>query len=302
MRVFTAADDLLHNDYSTFGPHARESLALTAPIPDAELLVFAYVWREGGNRWGRFLFVAGPDMAKPEFVDFSAEGTYTGEDLRDFDVDGLHWSQPEPLYGARVGYAGAELTLDLAFHGWNAPFSYHDNADGCPPFMAHERYEQSGRTEVTLDLRGRQVQFTGRGQRDHSWGPRNWAAMQHWKWMNCATVDGETAIHCMQMNAYGKQLTTGYLYAEGTLSPVVHADVNAELDATLCHRRVVGRYRDELGREMAMDAEFAAGWSMPIGHLVLNEVGMHARLDGASAIAHVELGWPEEYVRNNLTT
>jgi hypothetical protein len=126
--------------------------------------------------------------------------------------------------------------------------------------------------------------------------------MQHWKWMNCATTDGETAIHCMQMYAYGKQLTTGYLYAEGTLSPVVHADVNAELDATLCHRRVVGRYRDELGREMSMDAEFAAGWSMPIGHLVLNEVGMHARLDGASAIAHVELGWPEDYVRNNLTT
>jgi hypothetical protein len=240
-------------------------------------------------------------MAKPEFVDFSGDATHTGDNLLDFDVDGLRWSQPEPLYGARVGYAGEDVSLDLAFHGWNAPFSYHDNADGCPPFMAHDRYEQSGATEVTLDLRGRQVTFSGRGQRDHSWGPRNWAAMQHWKWMNCATRDGETAIHCMQMNAMGKQMITGYLYAEGTLSPVAHAAVDTELDDTICHRRVTATLRDELGRDMRMEAEFAAGWSMPIGHLLLNEVGMHARLDGAGAIAHVEMGWPEEYIRN-LTT
>jgi len=295
--VFTAADDLLHNEYSTFGPHARESLALTAPIPDEQLLVFAYVWREGGDRWGRFLFVAGPDMAEPEFLDFSAVAKYSGDDLHDFEVDGLRWSQPEPLYGARIGYAGAELQLDLAFRGMNAPFSYHDNADGCPEFMAHDRYEQSGHTEVALNLKGRQVQFVGRGQRDHSWGPRNWACMQHWKWINCATRDGDTAIHCMLMNALGEVMTTGYLYADGTLSPIVHGDVDTELDKTMCHRRVVGRFRDELGREMSMDAEFAAGWSMPIGDLVLNEVGMHATLDGAPAIAHVEMGWPQDYVR-----
>lgn len=31
---------------------------------------------------------------------------------------------------------------------------------------------------------------------------------------------------------------------------------------------------------------------MPIHHLVLNEIGMSATLDGQAATAHVELGWP----------
>ena len=48
MTRFSARDDLLH-DVSQAGPHARESLLFTAPIPDEKLLVFVYVWREEGD-------------------------------------------------------------------------------------------------------------------------------------------------------------------------------------------------------------------------------------------------------------
>ncbi len=57
---FTPADDLLHDEVSAAGPLARESLLLTAPISEHELLVFLYLWREGGTKWGRFIELGWP--------------------------------------------------------------------------------------------------------------------------------------------------------------------------------------------------------------------------------------------------
>jgi hypothetical protein len=37
---------------------------------------------------------------------------------------------------------------------------------------------------------------------------------------------------------------------------------------------------------------------MPMQHLLLNEIGMTAALNGVPAVAHVELGWPADYVTN----
>jgi hypothetical protein len=47
---------------------------------------------------------------------------------------------------------------------------------------------------------------------------------------------------------------------------------------------------------MALSSTYAAGWSMPIQHLLLNEIGMSGTLDGVPAVVHVELGWPADYV------
>ncbi|MGQ0623852.1 MAG: DUF7064 domain-containing protein [Sporichthyaceae bacterium] len=294
--VFTAADDLLHEEYSGFGPHARESIIITAPIPEQELVVFTYLWREGGDRWGRFVFVAGPDMTKPEFLDFEADGVYSGEDLRDFEVSALHWRQPEPLKTAEVTYRSGELDLLLRFEAIHAPFSWHDNADGCPEWVAHDRYEQCGKTYVKMNLRGREIEFSGVGHRDHSWGTRNWNYLQHWKWINCAALDGTASVHCMLMNVQGQIHTNGYLNVGGVVSPIVTGEAKADLDEGMYHRHVSGHFVDELGRQMSIVCDYAAGWSMPIGHLYLNEVGMSATLNGAAAIAHIELGWPKDYV------
>lgn len=295
--VFRPEDDLLHDEHSAAGPLARESLLLTAPIPDEHLLVFVYLWREGGTKWGRFLFVGGQDMTKPEYLTFEAEGTHTGDDLRDFEVSALHWRQPEALKTAEISFADAECELDLRFEGLHPPFSWHDNPDGCPDWVAVDRYEQSGRTSGRLVLRGREVEFTGVGHRDHSWGTRNWNYLQHWKWMNAATHDGTTSLHFMLMNVQGAVHLNGYTNRNGVVSPIVSGTADAELDERMIHRRVTAACIDETGTEMTLQARFAAGWSMPIQHLLLNEIGMSATLDGKAATAHIELGWPADYVQ-----
>ena len=295
---FTPDDDLLHDEVSASGLYARESLLLTAPIPDEQLLIFLYAWREGGTKWGRFVFIAGADMNSPLFLSHADDTDYSGENLRDFTVGGLHWRQPKPLTTAEVEFHAGRVELALRFEGIHAPFSWHDNADGCPDWAAHNRFEQSGLTRGSLTLGDRHVEFTGVGHRDHSWGSRNWNMLQHWKWINAATPDGASSLHAMIMWVKGKTLVNGYLNFNGQVSPIVSAEASADLDDNMVHRAARGRFVDEQGREMTFESRYSAGWSMPIQHLLLNEIGMAATLNCAPAVAHVELGWPTDYVRN----
>lgn len=295
---FRPEDDLLHDKHSAAGPLARESLLITAPIPAERLLVFAYLWREGGTKWGRFLFVAGPDVDAPLYLTSESDATYQGDDLLDFEVNGLRWRQPEPLQTAELEYADDECELSLRFDGLHPPFTWHDNEDGCPAWLAVDRYEQSGRTSGRLVLRGREITIDGIGHRDHSWGTRDWNYLQHWKWINASAHDRSVSLHCGLMNAQGDVLINGYVSRGGVVSPIVRASAKAELDERMVHRRVSGTVTDATGADMTFDAHFAAGWSMPIHHLQLNEISMTATLDGKAADAHVEFGWPAEYVRN----
>ena len=82
------------------------------------------------------------------------------------------------------------------------------------------------------------------------------------------------------MSCKGEILVNGYVNTDGVLSPIVRGEAHAELDGQMVHRRIDGVFHDELGREMRLEARYAAGWSMPIQHLLLNEVGMAATLDG----------------------
>ncbi len=299
LTTFTADDDLLHDDVSAAGPHARESLLLTAPIPEHELLVFLYLWREGGTKWGRFVFVGGPDMEQPLFLSHADDAEFAGADLRDFTVGGLHWRQPEAdaLKVAEVDFEGDGFEVAVRFEGIHQPFSWHDNADGCPDWVAHDRFEQSGVTRGRLKLGEREIEFSGAGHRDHSWGTRDWNYLQNWKWINAATPDGAASLHCMLMSVKGETLVNGYINTAGVLSPIVTGQAHAELDDKMIHRAVSGVFTDELGREMRLESRYAAGWSMPIAHLLLNEIGMTGTLDDAAAAVHVELGWPADYVR-----
>ncbi len=293
---FGPEDDLLHDEFSAGSPLARESLALTAPLPEHGLLLFVYVWREGGTKWGRFVAVGGADPAKPEYISFSADATHSGDDLRDFTVDGLHCTQSEPLRTADFSFSDGEVDLALHFDGTHAPFTWRDNADGLRDWMAHDRYEQSGLTSGRLVLRGREIEFTGFGHRDHSWGTRDWNYFQHWKWINAGTADGSLSLHCCLIDSQGTTLLNGYTMRDGVLSRLVSASPRFELDASMMHRQVGGEFVDEAGATMRLDAHHAAAWAMPIGAYRLHEVGMTAVLDGQAATAHVEMGWPATYV------
>jgi hypothetical protein len=293
---FQPTDDLLHD--ISGAPHARESLLWTCPLPDEDLLVFAYAWRDGDTEtYGRLIAVGGPDVHAPLVFDFAEGLQLEGENLDDCVIGGLRISQPEPLRVAEIRFESDAVSYEARFEALHVPFSWHQNAGGCPAWAATDRYEQSVRTSGVVQLGDEPaVVFSGAGHRDHSWGTRDWRALQHWKWMNATSADGEVSLHAWDSLAYGNRQVLGYVNRGGEVVPIRDIDVTVDLDDRLVHRGVRAVIFDEAGMETVLEATTAAGVQVPIADLYLNEIAMHATIDGRPAVAHVELGWPKTYV------
>lgn len=300
MGRFSAADDLLHD--VTGRPHGRESLAFVMPLPHDGLASIVYMWVDADTgRWGRLVGLADQLSPKPLFLDIATDLELEGEDLDDCVVGGVRVRQPDPLARVELSFNAGGVTLECTMTALHEPFSWHDGAGGCFPWAADDRYEQSMRTEGSITVCGRTVEFHGGGHRDHSWGTRDWRALQHWKWMNVIAPEENLSLHGWISFALGDRQINGYVNRGGDVSPIVAAEATATLDAALMHTSVTGRFTTADGRELRLEAKAVAGLPIPARHMQMHEVACTATLDDTPAVAHIELGWPAAYVADFTT-
>jgi hypothetical protein len=139
------------------------------------------------------------------------------------------------------GEAGelVEVSLDLTWETDGVPYAWRQST----------RYEIPCRVTGTVRVGEETIAFSGPGQRDHSWGSRDWWAVD-WMWSGLHLDDG-THIHAVgvpQMPGYG----VGYLQRGDELS---------EIDAvtateTIAADGLVTQARIELGPDApALDVE-----------------------------------------------
>jgi hypothetical protein len=302
---FVAADDL-HHEIAGFA-NGRESLFWVMPVPTGPhppVLAMAYLWRDAHDgKYGRIIGLTDHFGGEPSYLDVQVGLDLEGDDFDDCAAAGLQLKQPEPLHSAVLDYsADGEFAIHVTHAGLHEPFSWREGLGGCPAWAAHDRFEQSTRTSGTITIAGRTVAFDqGIGHRDHSWGSRDWRALQHWKWMNAATVDGELSFHGWISFALGERQVNGYVNRGGVLSPIVTAEAHSQLDGAFMHTHVDGRFRTLDGAELTLEAEGVAGMPLLARHMQMQEVACTATLDGKPAVAHIEHGWPASYIADYLT-
>lgn len=90
----------------------------------------------------------------------------------------------------------------LTLHGLSAPFFYSDGhglGDDAQSAMPEgtDRYEQPVRVEGDFVVEDRRWTIASRGERDHSWGPRDWFGM-NWIWCSGHFKDG-TAFNLFRL-------------------------------------------------------------------------------------------------------
>lgn len=82
--------------------------------------------------------------------------------------------------------------------------------DGVPyQYAVTTRYEIPCLVEGTVTVGGESVTVTGHGQRDHSWGVRDWWAFG-WCWL-AGRLDDGTRVHAADIRIPGMPLALGYL-------------------------------------------------------------------------------------------
>jgi hypothetical protein len=133
--------------------------------------------------------------------------------------------QAAPLRGEHG--APVEIAFDLVWETDGIPYQWRQAT----------RYEIPCRVSGTIRIGDEEIAFAGPGQRDHSWGARDWFAVD-WMW-NALHLDDGTHTHAVgvpQMPGYG----VGYVQRDGRLDEIesVHASEELREDGLIAHARI----------------------------------------------------------------
>ena len=157
-----------------------------APLPDA---------RDDEQRIETATLTASQRCVEPlERFEVSARGTAQA-----------HVDEAAPLRGE----AGepVSISLELSFATDGIPYAWRQST----------RYEIPCRVTGTITIGEERIDFAGPGQRDHSWGARDWWAVD-WMWSALHLADGTHthAVGLPQMPGYG----VGYVQRDGELEEI----------------------------------------------------------------------------------
>ncbi len=136
--------------------------------------------------------------------------------VRAVGVGELH-GQPEAVYEGRQGKP-IELAVDLTWRTDGSPYHY----------ILTTRYEIPCLVEGQLRLGDREVALVGSGQRDHSWGVRDWWSLG-WCWSSARLDDG-TRIHGTDVRLPNRP-AFGYIQSAGRVAPVSTLTISEDLGA-----------------------------------------------------------------------
>ncbi len=76
------------------------------------------------------------------------------------------------------------LDIDLNFEARTPMYMFPALAGENTKKPASDHYEQSGIVTGRIAYHGKQKVIEGTGQRDHSWGPRDWSGIGDWEWLS----------------------------------------------------------------------------------------------------------------------
>ena len=104
-------------------------------------------------------------------------------------TNGLAYHCEHALSRWRITAQTARLDFDVTFAA-ETPAHLFPAMDARQASAASDHYEQSGKVTGKLRIGGITRTLAGRGQRDHSWGPRDWSGVGDWIWLSGQFASG----------------------------------------------------------------------------------------------------------------
>ena len=226
---------------------------------------------------------AHPQLAWPDpFTRFTVRSAVTGVRLA-HPADAFRWTERDGLPGDTVG-----VSVDLEWASRGPAF----------PYAMTTRYEISSWVTGSFTIGEEKVTVDCAGQRDHSWGVRDWWQFP-WNW-TAGHLDDGTFFHAARSIIPGLELFgTGYAIAPGaTLEPIESEDITVDVDIDDEKLPVAARQR--IG-PVAFTTEYAG--HAPV--LLVAPDGREARFpramcrfttdDGRTGTGWTEFNWPEGF-------
>ena len=281
----------------TANPNSRESIPLIVHLPEEGIAFFTYTWVNSASSAGAMLCLFGPAIGKDQLTYVFPDRPVPADmDFSNWNIENFSMKNDLKFGQAEFHFANAEVQLDFTFEASHPPYAYGANKHGCPPYCADNRIEQSGAARGTLVLNGRKVTFDTTGHRDHSWGSRDWTAMQNYRWFE-GQAGPNTAVHFWQLHALGQTRLMGYVFKDGLMAEVTALDHEISFDANFLQDHLSATITDEAGRTTKIIADFyAQGVLIPAPDLTLNEAAARITIDGKPGVGWLEHALPTDYL------
>jgi hypothetical protein len=253
--------DPAHYQRHLLKPHyaARESLCWMLQLPEEGLAGLVYTWVSCESRAGAALCFFGPAVGDEPIFEM-LDGVVVPHDhsFTDWRVGGLrlnHGERDECLF------VGDAASIGFTFEGTHPPYNYAAHPDGPLPWMADDRFEQSGRWEGTLQLRIRTIPFDTISHRDQSWGIRDWGMCQHCRWPAAHAGPG-ASVQFTQNYVIGHVNVRGYVYRDGEQAQITAVDIDYDLAPDMVHR-TLNAVEDDAGRTTTVHGRTYANMEFP---------------------------------------
>jgi hypothetical protein len=122
--------------------------------------------------------------------------------------------------------------------------------------FAKAHYEQHMHVTGTIDLGEEQVEISGYGLRDHSWGPRYWQAIERYEWLTMNFGPDLGAMVSVIQIAGEEPREGGVIIRDGVLIPIKHVTIDAEYeDNGLYHRSLVAKIETKDGETLEISGD-----------------------------------------------
>lgn len=210
-------------------------------------------------------------------------------DWDDLEVEGLRFRVIEPLKRCAVDLDAPAGKASLEFEALAPAFDYADCPVEVPAEVASRHYEQHCRVTGWIEGQGQRHEITGFGQRDHSWGLRDWAGVRTWRWLQA--IFGENLafnVFCIETHD-GETMTSGYVHEDGKSLPVAEASIDTDYDGDGRVQKAVSVHvKDTGGVERTIAAERFAMIPLPMESTQVNEGLFRWELDGRTGFGMYE--------------
>ncbi len=173
-----------------------------------------------------------------------------------------------------------EASLDILWTPLNEEFDYRrcvdERAERMAAAVAAEHREQYGEAVGAVSLGTKRLRLRGLGERDHSWGVRDWNAPLEWMWINCH-LDRRTSLNLTRLVVDQGEVVAGFVHRDGESHPIVRA-------------RVETRYSSKGGpQSFDLDITDSEGKRHIIGGSVVRETVLPFEKDGVRSLLYETL-------------
>lgn len=194
------------------------------------------------NQKNMFLFFMFPQRKKLGMRKNESLGELPLEENLQLSVDELSFTRKESEKEWHLSYDGTlvnpyqehnasvPVQFDLDFVGLHPIFNYRD----CPlskvqeklsQNVASEHLEQYGKVTGTLTVADEHYEINALGERDHSWGVRNWTDPKRWVWLTCQ-FNKDFAFNITKLTVAEGDIDAGFIHVNKRTLPIKKVSID----------------------------------------------------------------------------